>query len=410
MNSNLQIFSDITVLSNEMRVIDQSVKQKTFDTSLSFCNAFSKIYDQEKLKLPYHINLLDILWANENAHSRIFAELIKQKNDNKYEILQAFIDYLRELNSTITFKVTNPRITAEKARIDVLIIDKDYALIIENKIHNATDQESQIARYIVKAMSFGYKKSNIYVVYLTKDGIKKPPKETWILNGNDFRQEFRPRFLEISYKNDILPWLKESLLPNCRNKDIFLKSTLEQYIDYFEGLFNKRKIQEHMNNELKKHIEQTLNLTSSPEENISILESKLKDVCTVEQQLQSIIDENRKDCWLKWTKKLNEDFPDYELIDKSKLSQFAKVGIRLSYKNISFSALIEQGRDLYFGLGRHYGSETLEPEIKEFAKPIIYDYKESPYWYGWKYVSFEEAYEKLKGLIYEVEKEIKNKA
>lgn len=409
MDSNLQVFSDIIALSNEMIVVGQSKKQKIFDTSLSFCDGFTKIYNKEKLKLPYHINLLDILWANENAHSRIFAKLIQQKKDNEYEILQDFIDYLRELNSTITFKVTNPIITAEKARIDVLIIDKDYALIIENKIHNATDQKSQLARYIVKAMSLGYKIANIYIVYLTKDGSKKPPKETWMLNENDFRQEFRSRFIEISYKYDVLPWLKEVLLPNCRNKDIFLKSTLEQYIDYFEGLFNKRKIQEHMNNELKIYIENTLSLTPSPEENISILERKLKDVCTVEQQLRSIIDENRKDCWLKWSKKLKEDFPNYELIDKINLSQFAKVGIRLSYNNIYFAALIEQGKNLYFGLSRHYGTEILDTEIKELARPIIYDYKESPYWYGWKFVSFEEAYEKLKGLIYEVEKEMKNK-
>lgn len=84
MNSNLQIYSDISVLSNEMILIDKSLKQKTFDNSLSFCNEFSEIYNREKLKLPYHINLLDILWANENAQSRIFAYLIKQTMNMKY--------------------------------------------------------------------------------------------------------------------------------------------------------------------------------------------------------------------------------------------------------------------------------------------------------------------------------------
>lgn len=61
----------------------------------------------------------------------------------------------------------------------------------------------------------------------------------------------------------------------------------------------------------------------------------------LEQQLLSVIDENRKECWLKWLKKFKEDFPNYELVDKNEVSKSPNIGIRLYYNNISFLALIE---------------------------------------------------------------------
>src|ERR1035437_2240650 len=71
-----------------------------FDGLLDFLTEFMKIFNDEKSKLPYHINLIDELHANENAHSRILEKLLKQKtNVGTYELLESFIEYLKEKDS-----------------------------------------------------------------------------------------------------------------------------------------------------------------------------------------------------------------------------------------------------------------------------------------------------------------------
>lgn len=407
MKDEILNFDNINSLAEEITNIISKGDKVLFDNANEFCNSFIDIYNREKLKLPYHVNILDVLWANENAHSRIFVELLKQKNGDIYEILGNFTNYLQTLNSNFKLNVTQPTLTYEKDRIDTLLLDKEYALIVENKIHNAIDQESQLARYIEKVKDKGYKDSDIFVIYLTRDGNKKVADYSWQLSDKDYKQDFKDRFIEISYLNNILPWLKESLLPNCRVKDIYLKSTLEQYIDYFEGLFNKREIHKNMNKELKAHISKTLNLNSSLEENLTNLENKLSDILKVEDQLKALIEETNNECWKEWLKRLVHDFPDYELIDYSNVDKFKKVGVKLEYNGFAFSILIEQDRNIYFGIGRHDSSQELFQEIKSFTKPLIEEFKETERWYGWKYTSFRNGYNRLFSLIKEVERAMK---
>ena len=61
---------------------------------LQFLIEFKEIYEREKVHLPYHINLIDELHANENAHSRIFAKLLRYKEHNKYPFLEKFLKFL----------------------------------------------------------------------------------------------------------------------------------------------------------------------------------------------------------------------------------------------------------------------------------------------------------------------------
>ena len=66
-------------------------------------------------------------------------------------------------------------------------------------------------------------------LYLTVIGLTEKTKE--ILGD---------RFLEIDYYHNILPWLKETVLPNCRVREEWLESAIKQYIDHLEGLFDIR--------------------------------------------------------------------------------------------------------------------------------------------------------------------------
>lgn len=403
MDKHINVFNEINSLAEEfMNIINQQEKNH-FDNINHLCKDFMVVFDNEKQRLPYHINILDLIWANENAHSRIFTELLKQKNGNNYEILESFLNYLKTIKSNFDFFIEHPKITSEKDRIDLQILDKTYALIIENKIHNAVDQEAQIARYITKVNDKGIKEDGIFIVYLTRDGNKKPSDTTWKYLDVDYKERFKDRFIELSFRKHILLWLKDYVLPNCRIKDIFLKSTIEQYIDYLEGMFNQRKMHKTMNEELKKHIATVLKLDSTLEENISILEKKLDEILKVEEQVKSLIEENKKKCWNEWLNRLKKDFPNYEYIDYSNTEKLRKVGVILNYKDLKFSVLIEEETNIYYGIGRHNASNELIDDIKIFTKPLVDGFKATEWWYGWKYTSYNNGYERLKTLIKDVE-------
>ena len=87
----------------------------------------------------------------------------------------------------------------------MLIVGKknEYAIIIENKINEVIDQESQLLRYLESCISRGIRGQDIYAVYLTRDGVRT------ILNYSLTRKaksllgvsyESSGRFTSIEYK------------------------------------------------------------------------------------------------------------------------------------------------------------------------------------------------------------------
>ena len=78
---------------NNILFQNQTINNSLVSEWFSLCDSFMKTYEKESRKLPYHINLLDIFWAKENIHSRILAELFKQNNDQKFEVIESFITY-----------------------------------------------------------------------------------------------------------------------------------------------------------------------------------------------------------------------------------------------------------------------------------------------------------------------------
>lgn len=397
MNEEIQTCNKIFSFVDSINTKNTIVSAEIFDNVNKLSNSLIGIYKKEKSKLPYHINIVDLLWANENAHSRIFAELLKQNSLNKYDILESLYDYLRIINSDFDRKPIKPRITSEKDRIDLLILDTDHAIIIENKIHGATDQPEQLARYIDKVKNQGFKENKIWVIYLTRYG-DEPENQSW----RNYKDDFLGRFFRISFRNDVLLWLEEAVLPNCKIKDVYLKSTIEQYIDHLKGIFNLRTNQNEMNKELQNHIKQELELTSNPEKDHQALRNKLNELQKVEGYINDMLLSTEKECWQKWLNQLKTDFPNYETISYPHDKKFPKIGIILEYKGMKFTALIEKESNIYYGFGRHDASENLSSEIQELLKPLLSDFKETQWWYGWKYTSFENGYNRLKVLIEKV--------
>ncbi len=260
----------------------------------------SATFKQLKAKQPYHINVIDELHANENANSRILAKLFQFQNEaGQYEILQSFLNYLQNNSRSKEFSrisIDNPTITQEEERIDIWIRDTEYAIIMENKIYDANDQDAQLARYITKTENKGYPLENIFVIYLPSSTYE-PSDQTWILvddkgNEHNYAPEFENRYLNLSFRDHIYPWLKHDIVPNVRQKDFYLLNALNQYVDYLEGMFYLRENNKKLNMEIQELLSQKLELDKKPslEEKYKVVNQKISDIKDIISQLESLRD------------------------------------------------------------------------------------------------------------------------
>lgn len=290
-----------------------------YSNLMELSDAFQSKLSIEKRHLPYHINVIDELHINENGHSRILCKLLCFVNDKgEYELLESLLDYIKRNSHLPEFEriiVGNPIITQEICRIDLWVRakDKKYAIIFENKIYNAVDQEAQLSRYIDKTIADGFTPNNIFVVYLSQLG-KDPDPQSW---GN-WAQTFSTRYLKLSFNEDILNWLQQDVLPNIREKDVFLKTAIYQYIDYLEGLFYKRTIDNTMNMNLDKLISDHFELDKckNDKERACLLQEKMNELQDLIQKMQSLKEKTRQNIFEEWKQITKEKFPELHPLGK----------------------------------------------------------------------------------------------
>ena len=280
---------------------DLSVK---IDDFFQLLGDFSTKYDSLAKKLPYHINVIDELHVNENANSRILAALLQYNEGGDFTILKSFVNFFLK-NKNI--EISQPIITSENLRIDLLVREYGkYAIIFENKIYGAVLQKNQIARYIQKMRGVGedFKDEQIYVVFLppTLDvetnecSWKEPCKACEICDCNNcsnenqsLREDFHDRFTVVTFREGIIEWLKEAVIPNCRQKEVYLYTAAMQYLDYLEGYFDLRMINNNMNMELQQIICDKLQLNGKTnKQKLDIITNKSDEIKYLLNQMQTM--------------------------------------------------------------------------------------------------------------------------
>lgn len=402
MENNYTHINEIFDFTNRILLYDQSAKEARIDRVCSFTNNYIKIYDKWKKQLPYHINIVDLLHADENAHTKMLLKLLQYPDNDKYPILSSFLNIIREKCSIP--EVGSPKFQCNKESIDGVISEVGkYAIIIENKIHGAVDQNTQIERYIETVKAKGFNNDQIYVIYLTRDGYKEiqdysltdKAKETLGMHDDE-----TGRFLTFNYRSHILPWLEQKVLPEIKLKEEHLVTTVKQYIDHLEGMFNIRKINNAMNMELQDYLKKEIGCTGDSESDFEAIQNKFNDVQKVLNQLGTLKGDTINQCFEIWRDNLKRDYSMYEIINGNQ----SQLGIKFTYQGKKFSILIEaNSSSLYYGFGRHYCSEIIDDIIQKGActKTLneIGGFKSSPWWYGWKYTSYKNGYKRLKALI-----------
>lgn len=382
---------------------------------IDFLIGYSSLYIAEKEKLPYHFNLLDELKVNENAHSRILYKLFHYQDPKtkKYEFFERFIAFISNKYPESDFKkikVSNPTISTEEQRVDLWIRDiGKYAVVIENKVNYAVDQEAQLERYIDKTIRLGFKEEEIFVLYLPPTYDKEPDKSSW---GKYNQKEIQnKRYLNLSFKDDILDWLKTKLLPEIKFKDHYLITGIQQYIDHLEGLFNLRTEHKHMNMELQKYLSDSLKLDiKNQEESLENIQAKKEFA----QSLINQLDEIERNVILEFFNSLHSEIDknysrkndcSYKIVGNWKeKSDYINIGVLFEKEPVPFSVLIEYNINfgIYCGIGRHYASENIHTKL-DFSD-IISSLSLSTsncygWWYAWQKTSFINAFTDFEAIL-----------
>ena len=358
---------------------------------LNLAKEISEIINRNRL---YNANIITELHANENAHSRILRMLLQYDNGKKeYPILRKFLEIpnLKKVFGNTDFK--SPIFRNEQERIDVLIEEPpSFAIIIENKIKGAPDQERQLERYIESVNGHRVPYDNIYAIYLTDSGGKEvsdlsftdvAKKRLGYKDENDMG-----RFVPMNYRYDILPWLEKKVLPNCSYKEDLLLSALKQYIDYLKSMFG---------------------ITENEEQKILIMEKLKKDLgikgCDVEavgvcftaiEQLENL--KNRIDgISVEIIKKLAEEYIKipFERYLQEKPSVYTLEDVVFSNTEFNISVYSPEWEKIYFRVQYTSGGICYGIFNKDTNNPFMVENcfegfnLNNKYWPAWKWVRWD---------------------
>ena len=244
------------------------MKKISYDILINLASEIANIEKEEKAKLPHKANIIDNIHICENAHSRILTTLLNYAgHDHSFPIYQTFIDLLKKKCCSIkNIIIRKPNIVTQEENIDILIDESPtYSIIIENKVCGAPDTETQIQRYVETVQKHNVANNDIFVVYLTLNGCKKvkdislTPKAKDILDYDDKKL---CRFIELNYKDDLLPLLESSANQIDIEKEPILYSSLIQYADFWKGRFCLRDGEKKITQKIVKYMEDKLNVNS----------------------------------------------------------------------------------------------------------------------------------------------------
>lgn len=414
---NIEKIMDFVSACNSYK---ESLAKDAVDSIFYMLNKLGKLLQKVNQKPDKNVNLLEIIWADENANSRILGALFEQQNSGKYEILQSFIDTF--FADSFNHSINSPKILNEVHRIDLLVKDKDYCIIFENKIHGAVIQKNQIARYIDSMKKEGYNDEQIYVVFLPPTSNYEPTLCSWIPPGEkcdicngeskdycheltSYRSMYEDRYSSVSFKENILPWLKRDVLPECKISNMILLSALTQYIDFLEGLYDLKCNNNELKMDIKEKIKEMLQFCDNEFDNHGAVKNKLKELQQVQDYLIEIENEVHEECFLKLETIMKDKYPNLAM-NQNPDNRWRSFSIKVPIRNHWILVMCEENvntRSTYYGLVCPKGENR--EELKDLTNDIISHYmnmggfRKSSIWYCYKYAKFNDMEECLSNMI-----------
>lgn len=349
------------------------------EDTLKFIDDVIAEYNERMKSQPYQINLLEEvhmhekdgsdeqLRMKENAHSRILRSILAFRRKGDPVLLKSLIEYIVSLCPDSQWKKIDinhpaePRTedSTEDGRIDLFIEEPyHYAIIFENKINEVGDQPNQLARYINHERKRGYKEHQIYVVYLSSNG-HEPSEQSWIdpETRRSYKESYLSRYVNLSYKNVILPWIKNRAKPIVEKieGEQLLASALCQYVNYLEIKYKIREI-DHMKDDI---MMSALGFTphQSDDEKISIIQTKLNSFIGIKNSLVAL-----------YRELLQNKYPHLSVVDEEQyqnLTDCTDFAFSFTFNESIYYVVLywyNKGRDLHCGVFPQKG-EVVSSEL-----------------------------------------------
>ncbi|WP_300368827.1 PD-(D/E)XK nuclease family protein [Brachyspira sp.] len=244
-----------------------------------------------KLSKSPRINIFKLINIEEveRKNSTILYELLKININNEnvqFNFMNSFLQYIFKKDiindSDETFEIEkeySPKGTQKS--IDLYIHNRNFSVIIENKINSGDNGDNQLLNYI-NYIKNEITHNNIYVIYLTRGGYL--PSENSLPTKE--RIELKNKFINISHRN-IAEWLQYLIYENENCHFIHmkeydnLKSAIVQIIEEEEYLSSSSEEDTFMQDKLKELLQSNdaYNNISTPEEAqeyIDLIESTIE--------------------------------------------------------------------------------------------------------------------------------------
>ena len=138
--------------------------------------------------------------------------------------------------------------------------------------------------------------------------------------------------------------------------------------------------------------------------NINLLSGRLDELDACVSHLMRIRRNYCSEVMKEWSQRLSEDFPNYKKVEELGPANTVYTGIALPYKDISEAIAIRieiAGKSLYYGLTYMPKTKTLRTELQDALSFVNEgnEFIKGSDWLYYKYTTFEDGYERLKGLI-----------
>lgn len=289
---------------------------------------------------PQEASIIEMLGgAKECLTSRLIEKIFNYKEGGRHVILESFVrSFLPE-----TVKVERPLIEAETARFDVSVFDKNYAIVIENKLKNAPFQRNQLARYVHK-LSNNYNENQIFIIilpqhintYIRPSAMRLPAD--WV-KKNDERCCRVDRYEcwcdrdDITLSDEQLVWCAQcdkgiigrlddrlivlhddfadwliSEAKGLPEKEWPMKSFMMQFADYMKGLFSTR-LNEKMLMAIQEFLRDKILTGKNPQENWQAINETLSELDQLKTSVERLRGEVCNDMVKEWEKILRPEYP-----------------------------------------------------------------------------------------------------
>lgn len=160
------------------------LKCSIIDTLFEYLDTIRKMRVEVGIDKHYATNILDILNPTEPLVSKILCSFLSFTQNGKFCLWRSFTENFLSRCGFENKWINKPIFSSEENRIDILVKEQSYAVIVENKIHDAIFQRNQLARYINVTKSLT-NEDNVFIVllpYESSDGyIEDIPDSVWRL-------------------------------------------------------------------------------------------------------------------------------------------------------------------------------------------------------------------------------------